>query len=1096
MKPAPLYNSKTLANRFSNIPISEKQKKAQKQWLELLENKKLEKEVENYRNFEDIILRDLLNFPEEILRKGQNQKNVEFVYKDTSDNWAVLFEAKGHETIDLFAKQHREKAAQDSPFIQTDTNMGRFSGISFGVCTNYQNFILIDSFHRLTKCHEFDFLTTKNNDEKLKEFIGIFSYDTLVTKKIHSELYQASVNEDREFTNEFYKLFHETRLMIIKAFKEKEDVSETEAIYYTQIFLDRILFLFFALDKKLILDENGIPNKKLLANRILNQLKLEQCSENSSKIFSDINLLFTALDKGDKTLNVFGFNGSFFSGKIPDKIYFLDFQDKLFFAEEYQNSKLSKPPKLNEDQQKVFKKYENVVSPIIRNLLILDSFDFNSKVLNVTILGHILEQSINDLDKLKKSGNQERKIHGVYYTPETITDYICKNTIIPYLSKNNSNTVHELISEYTDNIDKLQEKIKNIKIIDPACGSGAFLIKAAEILLEITEKIDEFIGLKQTKMSEFFSEKEISEIIKNNIFGVDINKESVEITKLSLFLKMAKIGEKLTDLSENIIKGNSLIDDKEVDLSAFDWNDKFSDVMKDGGFDIVIGNPPWQLVQPDVDEFFSPLKEMQLLLTVEFPHKKQLFSKLTIHKKNSLMKKCLEDPEIHTSWEKYIARYYKQKSYLLNPKKFQYQVPVINGKKPTGIGLNLYKLFVEKSHQIIKENGLIGMVLPSGIYADLGSSALRKLFFEHYQILELCGFINKKPIFEDVHQQFKFCTLLLKKGKSTKKFLVKFNESNDFELINFRNTSFMYNLNLVKMSSPNSLSILECKDKTDQQILQKLYKFPLLQSDDWNLEPSREFNMTDDAKFFHTGNVGPPLYQGDMIHMFTDSFSSPTYWIDEKEGTDELKRKELHRIKSFLKQKNIKIIPRIHSEEYRLVWRVQTNATNVRTLITTILPPNVFLGNSLNYFDPLYFNGEEFVRPTSYHELIFLCGIFNSFTSDFVIRHKVSSNLNMFYLMELPVPRFDKSNPLHQKIVKNAAMLICTSDKYSKLRDDVGISEYVTEPSKRLALEAQINAYAVKIYDLTKEELEYVFELFPSVNKKLKELTLEEFSLI
>ena len=1095
MHRSPLFTEEYIFEKFSKIKITGKQRTAQKEWLRKLENKELEKEVENYRNFEDIILRDLLNFPEEILRKGQNKENVEFVYRDPDDNWAVLFEAKGHETTDLFAKQHRGTAAQDSPYIQTDTNMGRFSGISSGVCTNYQNFILINSIHRLTKCHEFDFLSTKDNDDKLKEFIGLFSYESLVLKKIHSKLYEESIEKDKKFNTEFYKLFHETRLMIIKAFKEKENVSQTESELYTQIFLDRILFLFFALDKGLILDENGKPNNKLFANRILKQLQLDQCTKNSKKIFDDINLLFTALDQGDEILNINGFNGTLFSGKIPDKVYFLDFQDKHFFSEEYQNSKLSKPPKLSESQEKIFKKYENFVNPIIRNLLILDSFDFTSQV-NVTILGHILEQSIEDLDRLRKSGNMDRKIHGVYYTPETVTDYICKNTIIPYLSKNNSNTISNLISEYENDIQKLEDKINNIRIIDPACGSGAFLIKAAEILLDITEKIDEIKGPKQTQMGEFFSEKEISKIIKNNIFGVDVNQKSVEITKLSLFLKMARVGEKLSNISKNIVTGNSLISDKEISSNAFAWNDKFSDVMKSGGFDIVIGNPPWQLVQPDVDEFFSPLKEMQLLLTTEFPKKKQLFSKLTIHKKNSLMEKCLVNPDINSSWEKYISSYYKQKKYLLNQEKYQYQVPIINGKKPTGIGLNLYKLFVEKSHQILKKNGIMGVVLPSGIYADLGSAALRKLFFENYEILELCGFINKKPIFEDVHAQFKFCTLLLKKGKSTKKFLAKFGIVDDFELVNFRDTSFVYDLTLVKMSSPDSLSILECKDESDQKILQKLYKYPMLQSDKWNLEPSREFNMTDDAKFFHTGSVGPPLFQGDMIHLFRDDFSLPTYWIDKKEGEEELKRKELYRMKRIAKQKNLNMIPRIHSEEYRLVWRVQTNATNERTLISTILYPGIFLGNSLNYFDPLNFDGKEFKMPISHKELVFLCGMFNSLTSDFIIRHKVSSNLNMFYLMELPIPRFDISNPLHQKIFRNTAMLICTSDNYSKLRDEIGISEFVTDSEKRLVLEAQISALAAKIYDLTTDELEYVLKMFPSVNKKLKDLTLEEFSLL
>ena len=112
------------------------------------------------------------------------------------------------------------------------------------------------------------------------------------------------------------------------------------------------------------------------------------------------------------------------------------------------------------------------------------------------------------------------------------------------------------------------------------------------------------------------------------------------------------------------------------------------------------------------------------------------------------------------------------------------------------------------------------------------------------------------------------------------------------------------------------------------------------------------------------------------------------------------------------------------------------------------------------------------------------------------MRHKVSRNINYFHINGQPIPHFDEENIFHKKILKNSTMLICTSDEYSKLRDEVGISEFTTDPSKRLTLEVQINACAAKIYDLTKEELEYVLESFPSVDKNIKDLILDEFVLL
>ena len=122
--------------------------------------------------------------------------------------------------------------------------------------------------------------------------------------------------------------------------------------------------------------------------------------------------------------------------------------------------------------------------------------------------------------------------------------------------------------------------------------------------------------------------------------------------------------------------------------------------------------------------------------------------------------------------------------------------------------------------------------------------------------------------------------------------------------------------------------------------------------------------------------------------------------------------------------------------------------------------------------------------------------MFNSFLIDFIIRHKVSGNVSYYHIDGLPIPRFDKNNPLHQKIFKNSAKLICTTDEYSKLRDEVGVSEFVTDPVKRIALEAQINAYVAKIYNLTREELEFILESFPIADNKLKDFTLDEFSLL
>ena len=255
----------------------------------------------------------------------------------------------------------------------------------------------------------------------------------------------------------------------------------------------------------------------------------------------------------------------------------------------------------------------------------ISEYDFDSE-LNENILGHIFEQSISDIEEFKSQINEQdfdvkkgkRKKDGIFYTPKYITKYIVENTInywledkrkelgedkLPILTdedynhkyKNKASSVKLFSENYKKHIDfwkKYKEAIKNIKVLDPACGSGAFLITAFEFLLKQTNMIDEKL-LDLTGEQDLFSDT-TRYILENNIFGVDLNRESVEITKLSLWLKSANKNKTLTTLENNIKCGNSLIKDKEfVKDLAFDWEKEFPEIFKNGGFDIIIGNPPY-----------------------------------------------------------------------------------------------------------------------------------------------------------------------------------------------------------------------------------------------------------------------------------------------------------------------------------------------------------------------------------------------------------------------------------------------------------------------------------------------------------------------
>ena len=224
------------------------------------------------------------------------------------------------------------------------------------------------------------------------------------------------------------------------------------------------------------------------------------------------------------------------------------------------NESFKKADNITGDFTSLFKrdlKDLNIENPeIFENMEKLFNFDIDYK-----ILGLLFERNLKS----------KRKKHGVFYTPDYITDYISKNTIIPYLSiSGNLKTVKDLISEY-ENKDLLKEKLKALKILDPSCGSGAFLIKSCEVLYEIYDAIYDEVDLN---------------LILNNIYGVDLSEKSCEITKLSLFIKLSKYGSNFNckTLNNHIRSGDSLIDDKKISNKAFKWSEKF---------DIVITNPPY-----------------------------------------------------------------------------------------------------------------------------------------------------------------------------------------------------------------------------------------------------------------------------------------------------------------------------------------------------------------------------------------------------------------------------------------------------------------------------------------------------------------------
>ncbi len=418
-------------------------------------------------------------------------------------------------------------------------------------------------------------------EENLKEFYVLLAKDNLFIPTGESkidELLKLKIEADETITKEFYNVYKTLRSQLFKHIKENNPaVDESIILTKSQKILDRIIFICFCEDLGLL------PYK--VFKEILHQTLTARFIMTDTRLWEEIKGLFTAIDQGYPQENINRFNGGLF--KADDVIDNLVIKDG-----------------------------------ILKEILSIERYSFDSD-LNVNILGHIFEQSITDLEELKSAINGEdfdkkkgkRKKDGVFYTPEYITKYIVNEAVGSWLEDKKKELGYYELPKIDDEqwrriktgkVQKSNKTIKahlnfwleyrkaldNIKVLDPACGSGSFLVQVFDYLKEQRNQVNDEIATFEGTQAELFNQD--THILSHNIYGVDLNPESVEITKLALWLKTANKKDPLTALDDNIKCGNSLIDDVAVaGDKAFDWNKEFAEIMQNGGFDVVVGNPPY-----------------------------------------------------------------------------------------------------------------------------------------------------------------------------------------------------------------------------------------------------------------------------------------------------------------------------------------------------------------------------------------------------------------------------------------------------------------------------------------------------------------------
>jgi len=388
---------------------------------------------------------------------------------------------------------------------------------------------------------------------------------------------ESSVLQEENITKKLYADYSKFREAIYNNLvKNNPETDKLLLFKKTQKLLDRFLFIFFAEDR-LLLPPNSI-------SEIVKQwTTLKEDLDEYFPLYTRFKKYFGYMNTGfkGKKYDIYAYNGGLFK---PDEIL-----DNIIIDDDIL--------------------HEHTVR--------LSNYDFETDV-DVNILGHIFEHSLGEIENVQAyiartaehapphltdtpntkgehapHAISKRKKDGIFYTPKYITKYIVENTvgklcqekrtelkiIDEEYAKGRKNRKKELVKSLDKKLDDYRNWLLGLTILDPACGSGAFLNQALEFLINEHRKIDE---LREQLLGGAIIFSDITtDILEKNIYGVDLNEESVEIAKLSLWLRTAQKGRKLNTLSNNIKCGNSLIDNPEVaGEKAFNWQNEFPEIFR------------------------------------------------------------------------------------------------------------------------------------------------------------------------------------------------------------------------------------------------------------------------------------------------------------------------------------------------------------------------------------------------------------------------------------------------------------------------------------------------------------------------------------
>ncbi|MBW5390957.1 Eco57I restriction-modification methylase domain-containing protein, partial [Brachyspira hampsonii] len=1231
-----------------------------------------------YINQKVIIIHGEEMKPDYILFSDDDIKN-NYINNENIDDILLVFEAKSW-GLSLDSKKIKE-----SPHRQL-VRYNLFLGIRYGILSNGKEWRLYDLKDKKSEKIFFEInlenIINDDNYEAFEYFYYIFrkKFFVLEDKEKQSNAQKiAALNEEtiNEIEEDLKNVIYGDNSIIEKIgqvlYKSYSDESLDNLFNHSIMMAYRLLFIAYfetKYESQLFAEHEHYKSKALftLYKKLEEHYSTEE-KESKLKAYQELCELFDILDKGSIPFHIPLLNGGLFDvNKAP---LFEYKRNKTLFSNDDVYDILKELLQIRDDKNKINIRnfsimsvthigniYEGLLQYTFRHAAekkyyleyrenkekksgYFEIYDYEEikKNKNITV---DVEREIKPNSIYLVNSSNSRKMSASYYTPASLSNFM----------------VHDAVNIILQN-EKYKNNILSLKVLDNACGSGHFLV---DFLDALTENIYSRIFKSENENGDFYylydyimSEKEkikdnlsnynledmeIDELqilkrilLKKVIYGVDINYFSVELTRLSLWLKTFIFGTPLSFIEHHIKEGNSLIgstieegqkalseyyenEHNQRDLFSQDFRDVFADLKnvseqlsslpdstteeiekskeiyineilpkqrklssildlvtykklkeslkkkKDAevlsidpytnlrdiehynsgsedfkevlrvarkykffnydiefpesynyGFDIIIGNPPWDKVKLDDKDFFSQYRSNYR--TMKNNEKK--------HTQDNLLKYYKEIKEEYEDTNKrintilsYYGDYY----------------PLNEGAGDT----NLFRLFIERNISLISMNGSLIYVTPSAWSYEEGSINIRKHIFDSLYFRYFYQFENKKAIFHDVHRSYKFAVWSVKKEEVLNKdYKVPcfFMEHDAERLYKEENKNeILYPLDFSRKYFEDTYMMPEIENNSDINILEKMYSIGK-RIDREYIDFYRELDMTNDKDIFleKRNNDEMPLYEGKMVWQFNSKFEEAQYFVDEEKLKERLFSKEVYRMvdnlyndisikeaeekmkSTKIKNKNsydktskenkvMRFINIGKKEDFikyivydytfpRLAFRDISGNTNERTLISSIIPSEVTAGNTLwlSNTKKYYLEDKNIkIKSIPFKRLLWVNALLNSIVIDYIIRLYVDIHVNKTYLMKLPLIHAsdeELDTEPYKTICDNAFALSLYNNKELAAFYSLPDSFDLPQNSKDYdMLQIQNDIMIAKLYSITFNELSNMLKTFKVLNDK------------